>query len=131
MEMPKSIKLFEQFFLGALILGVIQSALMSNALGLGGGEVYVVAGFQLLISLIIGALVLATSRKKSGVCKWVVTVFFVIGLFAAIPNLAMFLEQGMAGVISATQIILQAYAVYLLFNADSKAWFDSKKSAAS
>ena len=77
MEMPKSIKLFEQLFLGSLVLGVIQSALMSNSMGLSGGAAYGVAGFQVLVMLIVGSLVLLTSRKKSVVCKWINTVFFI------------------------------------------------------
>ncbi len=129
MEMPKSIKLFEQLFLGSLALGVIQGALMSSEMGLSGGAAYGVAGFQVLILIIVGALVLLTSRKKSVICKWVNTVFFVLGMAAFIPNLAMLLEQGVMGVISAVQLLIQAYAIYLLFNADSEAWFASKKLA--
>ena len=129
MEMPKSIKLFEKLFLVSLVLGVINSALMSNEMGLSGGEAYGAAGFQVLIMLIIGILILLTSRKKSVICKWITTVFFVLGIIAFIPNFAMFIEHGLMGVISAVQIFMQAYAIYLLFNADSKAWFASKKLA--
>ena len=67
--------------------------------------------------------------KKSVICKWINTVFFVLGMVMFIPNLAMFIEQGVMGVISAVQVLMQAYAIYLLFNADSKAWFASKKLA--
>jgi hypothetical protein len=98
-------------------------------MGLGGGAAYGVAGFQVLIMVIVGALVLLTSRKKSVICKWINTVFFVLGMVAFIPSLAMFIEQGVMGVISAVQVLMQAYAIYLLFNADSKAWFASKKLA--
>ena len=129
MEMPKSIKLFEQLFLGSLALGVIQGALMSNEMDLSGGAAYGVAGFQVLIFIILGALVLLTSRKKSVICKWINTVFFVLGMVMFIPNLAIFIEQGVMGVISAVQLLMQAYAIYLLFDADSKAWFASKKLA--
>ena len=129
MEMPKSIKLFEQLFLGSLALGVIQSALMSNEMDLSGGAAYGVAGFQVLLFIILGALVLLTSRKKSVICKWINTVFFVLGMVMFIPNLAIFIEQGVMGVIGAVQLLMQAYAIYLLFDADSKAWFASKKLA--
>ena len=129
MGMPKSIKLFEQLFLGSLALGVIQSALMSNEMDLSGGAAYGVAGFQVLLFIILGALVLLTSRKKSVICKWINTVFFVLGMVMFIPNLAIFIEQGVMGVIGAVQLLMQAYAIYLLFDADSKAWFASKKLA--
>ena len=131
MEMPKSIKLFEQLFLGSIALGVIQSALMLNNMDLSGDAAYGVAGFQVLILLIHVTIVLLTSRKKSVICKWISAVFFVFGLVAFIPNLAIFVEQGMAGLIGAAQLLMQAYAIYLLFNSDSKAWFASKKPAAS
>ena len=131
MEMPKSIKMFEQLFLGSIALGVIQSALMLNNLDLSGNAAYGVAGFQVLILLIVVTIVLLTSRKKSVICKWISAVFFVFGLVAFIPNLAIFVEQGIAGLISAAQHLMQAYAIYLLFNSDSKAWFDSKKPAVS
>tara|TARA_B100000768_G_scaffold139161_1_gene130416 strand:- start:770 stop:1165 length:396 start_codon:yes stop_codon:yes gene_type:complete len=129
MEMPKSIKLFEQLFFGVLALGVINGALMWSEMGLSGGAAYRVAGFQVLIMVIVGALVLLTSRKKSVICKWITTIFFVLGMVMFIPNLATFFEQGLMGVISAVQVLMQAYAIYLLFNADSKAWFASKKLA--
>ena len=126
MEMPKSIKLFEQLFLGSLVLGIIQIALMSNELGLSGEAAYAVAGIQFVMFIFVGALVLLTSRKKSVICKWINTVFFVLGIFMVIPTLAQMLEQGLMGLISIAQICMQAYAVYLLFNADSKKWFASK-----
>ena len=121
--MPKSIKLFEQLCLGSLALGVIQSALMFNNMGLSGDAAYGAAGFQVLILLILVTIVLLTSRKKSVICKWILVVFFVFGLVAFIPNLAIIVEQGMAGLIGAAQLLMQAYAIYLLFNSDSKAWF--------
>ena len=127
MEMPKSIKLFEQLSLSALALGVIQSALFYNAAGITGMAVYSIAIFQLIIMITLGALIFLTSRKKSVICKWILVVFFVIGIVAFIPELAIMLEQGVMGLIGSAQALLQAVATYLLFNSDSKAWFDSGK----
>jgi NADH:ubiquinone oxidoreductase subunit 5 (subunit L)/multisubunit Na+/H+ antiporter MnhA subunit len=124
MEMPKSIKLFEQLFLGSLALGVIQGALMSSEMGLSGG--LFLAGWMALVMLIVGTLVLLTSRKKSLICKWITTVYVVLGIlyFALLFN-----PQGLSLmlVISFVGFLMQAYAIYLLFKADSKAWFASKK----
>ncbi len=128
MEMPKSIKLFEQLFLLSLALGVIQSALFSNAAGMTGGSVYSVAIVQVVLMVIVGGLILLTSRKKSVICKWILVAFFLLGMIAFIPNLAVYFEHGIMGVISSVQVLLQAIAIYLLFNADSKAWFESRKS---
>ena len=69
------------------------------------------------------------TRKLFGILlKLKIGVFFVLGMVAFIPSLAMFIEQGVMGVISAVQVLMQAYAIYLLFNADSKAWLASKVS---
>ena len=127
MEMPKSIQLFEQLFLASLVLGVIQSASFSNAAGLTQGAAYNVAIFQVVVLIVVGALVLLTSRKKSAICKWILVTFFVLGLAAFIPNLASYFEHGIMGVIGSVQVLLQAAAIYLLFNSDSKSWFESKK----
>jgi len=127
MEMPKSIKLFEQLFLVTLVLGVIQSALLLNEAGMMDGAAYSVAIFQVIVIILIGALILLTSRKKSVICKWILVVFFVLGLVAYIPELARFFEHGITGAISSVQVLLQAVAIYLLFNNDSKLWFESKK----
>jgi hypothetical protein len=51
----------------------------------------------------------------------------VLGLVAYIPELARFFEHGITGAISSVQVLLQAVAIYLLFNNDSKLWFESKK----
>jgi hypothetical protein len=102
---------------------------MSNSAVLTGGTAYGAAGFTALILLIIGSIVLLTSRKKSVICRWIITVFFVLGTIACIPNLAVMIEQGMMGVIGSVQMLMQAYAIYLLFNDDSKTWLASKRFA--
>lgn len=102
---------------------------MSNSALLTGGTAYGAAGFSALILLIIGSIVLLTSRKKSVICRWIITVSFVLGTIACIPNLAVMIEQGMMGVIGSVQMLMQAYAIYLLFNDDSKTWLASKRFA--
>lgn len=127
MEMPKSIKLFEQLFLLSLALGVIQSALFLNASGITGDSAFSVAIFQFVILVIVGGLILLTSRKKSVICKWMLIILCVLGLFEYIPSLASFIEHGIMGLIGSAQVLLQVYAIYLLFNADSKTWFESRR----
>jgi len=127
MEMPKSIRLFEQLFLGSLIFGVIQSALIVNEMGVTGDDVYKTSIFQAAVIFFTGVLVLLTSRKKSVFCKWLLVMLMVLGLIEFIPALAFFIKQGVMGWISAVQITMQAFAVYFLFNSDSKEWFASRK----
>lgn len=127
MEMPKSIKLFEQLFLLSLALGVIQSALFLNASDITGDSAFSVAIFQFVILLIVGGLILLTSRKKSVICKWMLIILCVLGFFGFIPSLAFFIEHGIMGLIGSAQVLLQVFAIYLLFNADSKTWFESRR----
>ena len=118
MEMPKSIKLFEQLFLGSLVLGFIQLALMRG--------VFV---FEIIVLLITGSLVLLTSRKKSLICKWIITVLFALGFILGFATSAVW-QEGISSVIFVVQTLMQAYAVYLLFQSDSEAWFDESKDKA-
>ena len=130
MEMPNSIKRFEMFFLGSLVLGIFQSAILQNSIGIADSEFGMgVAAFSLLVSLFVGAIVLATSRKKSVVCKWVLTVFSILGLIAYIPTLAVMMEAPVAAVISGIQFALQAFGIYELFSAESKKWFASRNNS--
>jgi len=99
-----------------------------NEMGLSGGMVYGALGYQVLIT---SALVLLTSRKKSVICKWINTVYFVreIVMIMFSPDLAMLGVMGIVqslGVMGIVQLIMQSYGIYFLFNADSKAWFESK-----
>lgn len=122
--MPRSIKLFEILFLASLLLGVVQSAFM---LAPSGGSAIGPILFQGAILFVIGTLVLLTSRRRSSIGKWVIVIFFLIGLVAFIPQLAVMLRQGLPGVIGIAQLFLQGYAVYLLFSPDSKEWLSQTR----
>ena len=126
METPKAIRYFEQLYLASLFLGLIQGASLVNILNLNIVEAYGLAGFQFIILLITGGLVLLTSRLRSSFFKWVLTLLFVLGLALIIPNLAIYLEQGTMGYISIIQIAMQATAMYLLFTPESNEWFSYK-----
>ncbi len=128
MEMPKSIKQFELCYLFSIALGVLQSALGMNALGVEDADLSAIAsGFALLILLLVGSVVVFTSRKKSTVGKWMVTIFFVVGIPAYIPVLSVLFENPMMGAVSSVQFLLQAFGLYCLFQNDAKQWFESKK----
>jgi hypothetical protein len=125
MDVPNSIKYFEWLFLGSLVLGVAVSAItyeanvqMSNPL--------FVAIIQFFVIAIILLLVLLTSRKKSGIAKWILIIFMAIGVILYIPQLSSFFEQGIAGMISFSQLTMQCIALYLLFTPESRRWFDKK-----
>ena len=132
MEMPKSMKYFEMCYLVSLALGVVQSALGMNAMGLEGAEISAFAsGFALLVLLILGMLVVFVSRKKSTVGKWILIVLFVLGIPMYIPMLSIMFNDPAMGIVSSSQFLLQVVALYFLVQKDSKQWFDSRNSAES
>ena len=133
---PASIVTFERCYLGAWLIGLINTIVNWNAtiaavqaspasaqLGPSFGVTMLVGG------LVIGAVVTFAlwyfvARRGSEVAKWVVIVFFAIGLvFFLLGLLRSGLSLGLAGVVTIVQIVLQGIAVAMLFRPDTKPWF--------
>ena len=129
---PNSIVKFEQFYLGAMVIGLVNGALnWSNSAALLEADPSLAgwgSGF-LVVSMVIGigiALLLwyFAARKASNVAKWIITVFFGFSLislpfsFGTLPMLNL--------VVTLVTYVLQAYAVYLLFQPDARQWFSTK-----
>lgn len=69
------------------------------------------------------------ARRGSAIAKWIVVVFFAIGLCGSLIGLAMHtFPVGLRGIISAVTFVLQAISVWLLFRPDTSAWFGETKS---
>ena len=120
--MPNHIKYFEWTWLGSLALGIIVAGLTHSAITPAGGEFFV--GFvQFFVFAVVLLLVLLTSRKRSRIAKWVLVVFFALGLVFYIPQLAMFFEMGFAGVLSSIQVLAQCVGLYFLFTEESRNWY--------
>ena len=126
---PNSIVTFEKLYLGAMVIGVINGALnWNNAAAVLESDPNLAAmgsGF-LIISLIIGigiSLLLwyFVARKASTVAKWIVTIFFVLGLISFPFSIASLPTLNLA--ITLVTYAMQGYAVYLLFRPDANAWF--------
>ena len=108
-----------------MALGIIVAALTYSKNTAAGGEVFV--GFvQFFTFAIVLLLILLTSRKRSKVAKWILVIFFVIGLVFYIPQLAVFFENGFVGVLSSIQILAQCVGLYFLFTEESGNWFKQK-----
>lgn len=129
---PNSILIFEKLYLATLILGLINSVLNwgnasqiletdPNATQLGSGFLVLTIAGGFLISLLLWYL---TARKASSVAKWIITVFFGLGVLALPMSLGSTPVLNIA--ISGIALIIQGYAVYLLFRPDAKQWFASK-----
>ena len=123
---PKHIKYFEWSFLISIGIGIIiviyQYAKIANmAINIGGGFFVVIT--QVISIGIILLLVLLTSRKKNSVTKWVLTVFFVIGLVLYVISLLTIQRLGLNDFLSIIQILAQCCGMYFLFSKSSRDWF--------
>jgi hypothetical protein len=133
---PASIVTFERCYLGALVVGLVNTMLnwstamdAMNAdpsvaqLGSGFSTTMLIGGtiISILISLTLWYFV---ARRGATVAKWIVVVLYTLGLLT-------FLWQmlhggtaiGLTVAITVLQLVLQTIAVVMLFRPDAKAWF--------
>lgn len=139
MQRPLSIVWFERCYLGALVVGLINSALSWNAalaamaenpaladLGENFGRNTLIFGtvFGVAISVLLWYF---AACKRAAVAKWIITVFFAISVlsigFSALRNT---FPQGIAGVLGIVTFVLNAIAVWQLFRPDAAIWFGEK-----
>lgn len=139
MVRPVSIVWFERCYLGALVIGLINTALrwpemmaaganQPNAGQLPANFVPMVAGISLVLGLGISLLLwYFAARRRAVVAKWIIAIFFVIGLLSiGFTVMTGTFPKGLAGVIGVVVEVLQAIAVWQLFRPDAEAWFDNK-----
>lgn len=136
---PVSIVWFERFYLTALVLGLISTLInwstisataqaAPGASGFAGSAAFMVSvlavsfGVSLLFWFFI-------ARRGSKVAKWIMTVFFVLGLLGLPATLTN--PMFSTGVVAMALIntLLQLAAVICLFRADTHDWFNGRKSA--
>lgn len=129
---PASIINFERFYLGAMALGLVNSAmswsqtqeLMNSpevaAAGLGSGFLFTTMAIGLIIPLLLWYFI---ARRGSNIAKWILVVLFGLGLIGFLMSFANpLMPGGLAMILGIAGMALQAYAVYLLFQADAVAW---------
>ena len=143
MVRPVSIINFERCYLGRVALGFLALALTWNTqvamltrnpatAQLGGGALY----GSLLTGLVIGAVIAIllwyfAARRASVVAKWIIVVFFAFGVLSLLNSLSKgVILPGLGGVLTVTNTVLQAVAVWMLFKPDAKAWFADRGRAA-
>lgn len=136
MERPNAIVLFERCYLGGLAVGLVNTALSWNAtlarlsenpaaaqLGASFGQGMLVGGTLLGIAISL-LLWYFTARQGSVVTKWIVTVFFALGLLALVMGAVRgTMPQGVSGILGVIAWVLNAIAVWQLFKPESKRWF--------
>lgn len=130
---PASITMFDRLFLGAIALGLVNSAIAYNStmeqleadpavaeLGLATPGFYIgSAAVGYAISLLLWFLI---SRKANNVARWILTVLTVIG--ALMVPLTISELDLIASIVTIIATILQVAAIWMLFRPDAKSWFE-------
>ena len=136
MQRPVSIVWFERCYLGAMAVGLLNTALswqatttkMAESPGADqfgpsfGPDVLIVGTlFGIGISLLLWYF---AARKGAAVAKWIITVFFVLGVLGlGFSALMRTFPEGVSGVLGVVGFVLNAIAVWQLFRPDTEAWF--------
>ena len=135
---PVSIVRFEQAYLGSVVLWLVNLALgwktrlssLENNPGFAGNPQMAELAQTMMIGMTVVMLVLwlllwyFTARRASEVAKWVVVALFglsVIGLPFTLMSYP--IVGALSTVLSLAAFALTAYAVWLLFRPDARAWF--------
>lgn len=130
---PKSISRFEALALVSVALGAVAAFMTSGgaipgAEGRGSGGTLMVAAtvISIVVSLV---LILLTSRKASNVAKWILIVLVAVSAAMTLPRLGEIGSAGTAGAVDVASVLLQVVAIFFLFTAEARAWFDGRGSA--
>lgn len=129
---PASITLFDRLFLGAIVIGILNTALSFESvmaqlkadpavaeLGMATpGFLIGSAALGYAISLLLWFFI---SRKASNIAKWILTVLTVIGALMIPFSIAT--TPLVESLIVVTINALQLVAIWCLFRPDAKAWF--------
>jgi hypothetical protein len=133
---PTSIIQFERFYLGALVVGLINNVLNWSqataalndpnvqAVGMGTGFLVGTMVVGIVIQLLLWYF---TAKRGSNIAKWILVVLFGLGLIGLLISLPGLFAIGTIGaVLSLLAVALQAYAVFMLFKPDAVAWLEGK-----
>lgn len=142
---PQSIVRFELAYLGSIIVWAIGLAvgwqtrmdvLESNPALAGNPQMVslsqsVMIGVSLFMLCLWLLLWYFTARKASEVAKWILVAFFALSVVALPFSLLSYERAGMLSVsLNLVMFALNAFAVWMLFQPDARAWFGASDSAA-
>lgn len=122
---PRIITAFEWIFLVTLGLGLIHSVSLWRQLTTLASPAFVIA-IQCFTFLVMIGLVLAVSRRRSNIARWVLCGLFALGLpvfFGTLQHFDEVVRTDPLSWILMPQLVLQAVAIALLFTPAARRWF--------
>jgi len=132
MVRPKSIRLFELFYLGSVLVGAVNTAMTwaENNASAEAIQVKQMLGqwFLPLSTVFLYTLWLLlwyfTARARSNVARWAVVIFYVLALVGFVFTLGVgATPAGLPLALSAVSLAFTTAAVVFLFRRDAAAWF--------
>ena len=134
---PESIRKFSLFYLGSLVVSLVATVInydqvtqsVARQTGAAGAELGsgVVVGSMAVGAAVMLLLWYLVARKGFAIAKWIVVGFFLVSLYGLFGVLRGGISASDAlGLVS---FVLQAVAVYFLFQPDAKAWFSGERAA--
>jgi hypothetical protein len=141
---PQSIRRFDFFYLVYIALSLAGSAISygpmvaemrrrtaAAGMELGSGTVIATIVIGTAVSLLLWFLV---SRKAVAVAKWIIVLFFALGILSAgglLGTPGLFSGSWtLLKTISAASLLVEAAAVFYLFQPDAQAWFAGSRADA-
>jgi hypothetical protein len=132
MVRPKSIRLFELFYLGSVLVGAVNTAITWAETSTSAEAVQVkhMLGqwFLPLSTVFLYTLWLLlwyfAARARSDIARWVIVVFYGLALVGFVFTLAVgATPAGLPLALSAVSLVITTIAVFFLFRRDAVAWF--------
>lgn len=135
MARPQSIIWFERCFLGAIGIGLVNSALnwskIQAAVDATPGATALPSGFMagtIIAGLIINLLLwFFAARRGSNVAKWIIVVFVGLGFIAVLRSLVSVVAAPTTNIFTYVALALQVVGLWMLFRPDAKAWFAGRR----
>lgn len=130
--------MFDRLFWASTVIGVLSflfnfketSEKFANtpelaSAGFGMGFIVTTFVISILLNILIWYFI---SVRASKIAKWILTVFFVLGLLSIVRNFNNPLApQGFAFGVMMLLTVIQAAGVYMLFRSDAIDWFNGKR----
>ena len=132
MVRPKSIRLFELFYLGSVLVEAVNTAMtwadtntnpqtMQVKQMLGPWFPTLLTVFTFTLWLLLWYF---TARERSNVARWAIVLFYVLGLIGFVFSLAIGAAPAAVPLgLAVVSLVLTTIAVFFLFRRDAIAWF--------